>query len=156
MKIKEEEMPKMSLYQLMKLTKEDCLDITGEDWDWGTAMCINLDSNDETDGYNNLMKLICMNIDVIKYQPDWYTITTIEDFMWDNKDVFEPWFNKNNRMGYRPKDYKHIDPKEDSGFYEAYMEPLESLICGNYSDSDYHDLYKKLIKKGIDAAEKTC
>lgn len=145
-KLDEKEEPKLTLWQMMKLTNEDCLDITDEDWDWGIAMCVNLDKDaeegEEPDWYDRFMKVICMNINVIKYQPDYYTITDIAKFMWDNKDIFEPWFNENNGEGYRPKDYPELEPNADTGFYEAYMEPMECLIAGNYSDEDYKELYR--------------
>jgi len=138
----------LSLWDTMKKYDNCCLDITGKEWDWGVAVCLDLEEpEDESDYYCMFMHYVCINIQVTKYVPDWYTQTTIEEFLWENRDVFEPFFNENNREGYRPKDYDQIDPNEDTGFYEAYMMPMESLISGNYSESAYKRLYKKLIEK---------
>ena len=139
--------PEMTLWQLMQMLHNGDLDITGTRWDWGTCMCVDLEPGEDEDYYNKFMRLICMNIKVLKYKPDWYTQTTIEDFMWNNRDIFKPFFNENNRVGYRPKDYKGISPDADTGFYEAYMEPLESLMVGNYTDEDYEYLYKQFEAK---------
>lgn len=154
-KIPERSMKK--LYELMRDIKFDGCDVSDTVWDWGTFFSCAKNWEACNDAYDRFCLLLALNVDVIgPYQEDWYTACDWGKFMWDNNDVFGPWFNKHNREGYRPKDYKGLDPKKDTGFYEAYMQPLESLLCGNYSEESYDELFKKLSKKCIDPDLKTC
>jgi hypothetical protein len=62
-------------------------------------------------------------------------------------DAFKKFFNEENREGYRPMDYENADDStSDDGFYEAYLEGLESLLIGNYSEDDYEKLVLLLRK----------
>ena len=59
-------------------------------------------------------------------------------------------FNEENKRDYTPaywlKKGETIDPNEDGLFYDIYMESFESLLIGNYSESDYRKLYKYLTE----------
>ena len=142
------DIPRNSLWQLIATINTD-LDICDRDWDMGVAFWTEKDPlhDKEADGYDKLMFIIAANTIYDEYRKDWYTPVNLGTFMWENRDIFDPFFNKNNRAGYRPKDYDELDPEADTGFFEAYMQPLESLIVGNYSDRAYEELADKFIKK---------
>ena len=129
-------------------TNGEGFDIGDKEWDWGIYFgCprdfhTGKDPDGNDDYYDNLMLLFALNIKCYKLQPTWYTVCGVGEFIKENLKVFKKFFNKHNREGYRPKDYKEADdPTVDAGFYEAYMQPMESLIAGNYSYSDYKELY---------------
>lgn len=123
------------------------LDIADDTYDIGIYFDCARSWKEAKDGYDKFMLLLGCNILVKKYNPDWYTVCYISEFMWDNRDIFDPFFNENNREGYRPMDYKDLNPEKDSGFYEAYIQPFESLLSGGYSDEDYQTLYDAFVKK---------
>ena len=147
--IRSEEGLGMTLYEASQLSEG--LDITDKIWDIGIYFECPANWEEATDdSYDRFMLLLGCNIKVAKWRPKGYTICDIAGFMWENRDVFGPFFNENNREGYRPADYgdsEELDPEEDSGFYEAFMQPFESLLAGNYTDEDYQELYEKLSMK---------
>lgn len=145
-----------TLYNAIMMTNGEGFDICDDVWDWGIYFgcpksfeeCESKDPDMEYDWYEALMLLFALNITCTKIQPKWYSVCLITQFIKDNIDVFRKFFNENNREGYRPMDYENAeDDTVDDGFYEAYMQPMESLIAGNYSYSDYEELYKALTNK---------
>lgn len=140
-----------SLYEAIIQVNGEGFDICDKDWDWGIYMGCERDFNHckDSDGnpdyYYACMLLFCLNIRCTKIRPEYYSVCRVSDFIKNNIDVFREFFNENNREGYRPMDYKNADDdNKDDGWYEAYMQPMESLIAGNYCQSDYEKLYLAL------------
>lgn len=129
-------------------------DVCDSDWDWCCCLDFQKITSKDSDSYTRFCTWLAKNLeldDPADYQGDikqdrapCSVTCKVADLMWAHRDVFEPFFNENNKRGYRPKDYGDIDPDEDGGFFEAYMVPLESLIVGNYSDEDYSQLVEAL------------
>ena len=137
------EIKDVSLYEAIMRQNGEGFDICDNVWDWGIYIgCPKSFEEAGDDWYDKCMLLFCLNIRCKKVQPKWYSICLVSQFIKENIEVFRTFFNERNREGFRPSDYKHADDDtEDAGFFEAYMEPMESLIAGNYSESDYKDLY---------------
>lgn len=145
-----------TLYEMIQLNNYNGVDIYDDTWD--LAVFLECPENWEaaTDNYDKLMLLFALNLrTVFETRPadeqndplDTSSVCcAIGTFLWEHRDVFDPFFNAHNRAGYRPKDYADLDPDKDSGFYSAYMMPFESLVVGNYSDKDYGELYDALLK----------
>ncbi len=135
-----------SLYEIFGYTNTEGFDICDDVWDWGIYIgCARSFEECGDSYYEKLMLLFCLNINCSKVQADWYSVCNVSTFIKQNLKVFKTFFNKYNREGYRPKDYKNADDdNKDDGFYEAYMMPMESLIAGNYCESHYKELYLKL------------
>jgi hypothetical protein len=141
-----------SLYEAIMFTNGEGFDICDIDWDWGTYLGIEKDwkgcADKETgkpDYYYAFMLFLAINIKCKEVRPKWYSPCYIGEFVKKNMNVLRDFFNKHNREGYRPMDYENADDdSKDDGFYEAYMLPLESMIEGNYCDSDYKELYYAL------------
>ena len=148
-----------SLYEVLKLQGHEDTDICDDIWDW----CSNLgygsyDSFEEIDNhfgkdniegyYFKFILLCCLNIKVVKPQPQWYTVCKVSEFIDNNRKAFDKLMNEVNRDGFRPKDYDHFIEKDDKEelFYDVYMRTFENLIIGNYSDNDYKKLVKYLLK----------
>lgn len=130
----------MTLYEIISFSGG--FDICDEDWDWGIYFDFTKDSNDS---YDKCMEFMAKNIEVIKLKKDWYSPCKVAEFIGNNLEAFKKFFNEENREGYRPMDYENADDRaSDDGFFEAYMEGMESLIAGNYTDSDYEKLLKYL------------
>lgn len=139
------ELKVQTLYEACLLTNG--LDIADRDWDMGIYFECGKTWNDAVDWYEKLMMIFGINIRVERMDTVGYTTCMIADFLWENRDVFDVFFNEHNRHGYRPKDYNNLDPELDTGFFEAYMQPFESLLAGNYTDDDYKELYQMLSDK---------
>lgn len=130
----------MTLFELIELS--DGLDIGDNTWDWGIYFDFTKDSDDP---YDQCMEFMAKHIEVVKVNKDWYSPCKVCEFVVEYQKAFERFFNEENREGYRPKDYeKGNDPTVDEGFFEAYMAGVESLIAGNYCDSDYTKLLNYL------------
>lgn len=130
-----------------RVIEEDGIDLADVDWDWCTFIDCPTSWEEAKDGYDKFTLLCALSMII-----DENDCADVGAFLWENKDVFEPFFNKNNRYGYRPKDYDDPQPDTDDGFYEAYMMPFGSLLVGNYSDKDYEYLYNALAAKADAAA----
>ena len=126
-------------------------DIADKDWDWGTYFDCPATWDECNDYYDRCCLLFALNIKVEEIRQDWYSPCYVADFLWEHRDAFGKFFDEENREGYRPCDYSDIAPDEDTGFLEAYLEPFESLLIGNYSESDYKKLYFMLVS-GVDPA----
>ena len=143
------ELKDSSLYGALIANKMDGCDICDEDWDWGIYLGIPSDVksiDDCEDGYDKFCLLLCLNLKTKGIRPDWYTPCNVCGFIEEHRAVFEEFFNRESQEGYRPSDYDHkLKADEDKGYFEAFMEPMESLIAGNYCDSDYEELVKRLL-----------
>lgn len=130
----------MTLYELVNFAGG--FDICDDDFDWGIYFDFSDGSND---AYDQFMITIAKQIEVIKLKQDQYSPCKVADFIVKNLDAFKKFFNEENREGYRPMDYENADNNTvDEGFFEAYMQGMESLIAGNYTDDDYKKLLKLL------------
>lgn len=118
------------------------IDIGDIDWDWWTCFDCHENWEETEDYYDKFMLLFALSVEIDE-------IDRIDacKFIMNNKEVLEEFFNEQNKVGYRPKDYDDPQPDTDDGFYEAYLMPLESLLIGNYSEEDYKWLYQKLLPK---------
>jgi len=124
------------------------LDICDDTFDWGTFFCCEENWEQCKDYYDKFMLLLALNIKCVTIRNDWYSPCLVKEFIMENISVFKKFFNENNREGYRPQDYENADDGDaDEGFFEAYMEPMESLLVGNYSEDDYKELYEQLTKE---------
>ena len=125
-------------------------DVCDDGWDWCCCLGFQKIPEPGSDSYTRFCTWLARNLKMEDpnngvYDETPCTVTCkVADLMWKHRDVFDPFFNKNNKPGFRPKDYADLDPDTDDGFYEAYLLPLESLIVGNYSDNDYTELLKAL------------
>lgn len=119
---------------------EECFDIYDEDWDWCVAIDLWLDdSSGERAPSDRFIEWLARNLEWISGDST-SCVCNAAEFMWEHREVFNPFFEENNVRWARPSAYKHLDPDEDSGFFEVYLCSLESLIVGNYSDEDYSRL----------------
>lgn len=138
----------------IKFDKDDndaSYDVYDSSWDWGCCLIFNKYPEEGDGAYERFCCWLAHNLELDPDDADVYSeerpdavTCKAADLMWKHRDVFEPFFNEQNKRGYRPKDFGEIDPDCDDGFFEAYMLPLESLMVGNYSESDYAELLEKL------------
>ena len=137
------------LYEVIREVNQDGFDICDNDWDWGTYFGCEMSWEKCRDFYEKCMLLFALNIKCIIFNDNWYSPCLVKEFIWENKEVFTKFFNEENKEDYRPMDYEghELDPNVDDGFYEAYMEPMESLIEGNYSERQYKKLFEMLTKE---------
>lgn len=143
-----------TLYEYMKYTNTDTLDISDTIWDMGACMCVDLekDTLDKCeDYYDKLMLLLCLNIKIVKPQPDWYSVCEIAQFVNDNIRAFEKFYNEEYQEEYTPKYMLEHgqDPNNmnvDDGFYDIYMESFDSLLAGGYSERQYKKLFEYLTQ----------
>lgn len=141
------ETPKLenfSLYEMIMATGGEGFDCCDIDWDFAVFMTCEKTFEDCHDYYDKFMLLLCLNVQCEKYKEQWYSPCDFVSFFEANKKAINRFLNEENREGYRPKDYKHLDKNEDSGYYEVYFLSFENLINGNYCESDYEKLYKYL------------
>ena len=122
------------------------LDITGEDWDWGINFYCEPSLDECEDYYDKVMYLIGCNVYVTKLVTDWYTCTTIEQFVIDHKQTFIKFMQEI----YRPEyiiDWDSL-PEDEEEFYEEFIDGLMvPLIAGDFTESDYGVLYNLLINE---------
>lgn len=137
-----------SLYEVLMLTGHEDMDICDSVFDWGSNMGCYKSFEDCNDYYDKLMLLFCLNITCTKVNEKWYSCCDISRFISEHQDTFDKFMNEENREGYRPQDYSHkLDYEKDEDFYDLYLNTFESLIIGNYAESDYQKLYEMLIKE---------
>lgn len=139
----------ITFYEACKFAGMDGADISDRDWDWGIFLGI---PEAETikeceDGYDRFCLLLALNLHCEGIVRDWYTPCDVCAFIEAHRKTFERFFNEENREGYRPMDYNSPKATEDKGYYEAFMQPMESLIAGNYTDEDYEKLVNLLLKE---------
>lgn len=134
------------LYDAVRRT--DGLDICDSVYDWGIFVYCEESLDKCNDWYDAFMYVFCVNVICEKQVSDWYSPCRVTEFVKENMKAFKKFFNKENREGYRPKDYENSDdPDVDEGFFEAYLEGMESLLAGNYCDRQYRDLIQLLAGK---------
>lgn len=132
---------RISLYELFDLCDLDDTDICDDVYDWAVNFSCIVNKSDCLDYYDKLMRLFATKIECNKYRPNGYTNCFVSQFIKDNMFVFTSFLNEENREYCRPKDYDDID---DDVFYDIYMQSIEQLITGGYSDRQYEVLYKML------------
>ena len=119
------------------------------DYTFDSGIYFECDSNEtlpiNADSYDYCMRWLAENIEVYRFEPEWFTICHITEFIIENRQVFDELLNKIHVAQWQPKNYKQYT-EEDEEFYDMYIEPLEGLISGNYSDHDY-DAWTEIIKK---------
>ena len=136
-----------TLYEALVANKLDGCDICDNDWDWGIYLGIPEAKSIEDceDAYDKFTLLLALNLKTKGLRSNWYTPCDVSGFIEEHREVFENFFNEENREGYRPMDYEGpLKADEDEGYYEAFMLPMESLIAGNYCDEDYERLVSLL------------
>ena len=137
----------LTLKELIKMSNEG-YDVADDIFDWATNYDYDIDLEDY---YGKALDLMASEIEVVKIQPKWYTICKFSEFIEKYQDVFDKFFNEENKEVYTPKyackelgvDRLNKDMEE---FYDIYLNSLESLIAGNYCESDYKKLYEMLSK----------
>lgn len=139
----------ISFWQACKYNNLDGADICDTDWDWGIYLGFpeNADSLEECeDGYDRFCLMLALNLKCKNLRQNWYTPCNVCGFIEAHRQTFEDFFNRKNREGYRPSDYEGpLKADEDDGYYEAFMQPLESMLAGNYCDEDYEELVKMIL-----------
>ena len=137
-----------SLYKALVASNMDGCDICDNDWEWGIYLGIpEAKSVDKCeDGYDKLCLLLVLNLNTTGIKRDWYTPCDVCAFVEKNRKAFDKFLEEENREGCRPSDYDHkLRANKDDGYYEVYMESLEQLIAGNYSDGNYDKLVGYLL-----------
>lgn len=142
------EIPKIenkTIYETLRLCNVNDMDICDDDWDWG--ICVQCEDNFEQchDYYDKFMLLFCLNVVCLKFNREWYSPCKVCDFIEQNRKAFDKFLNEENRESCRPMDFtSKLCCDEDNGYYEIYMQSLEQLIAGQYSERQYEKLYKYL------------
>lgn len=152
MQIEIKEKPQMSLFDTLRLAGSDGCDICDDIYDWGTYLGCPESWEKCSDYYEKCMLLFALNLTCLKYNDQAYSICKVTEFIWRNREPFERFMNEENKLEYTPRYWQKkgetIDPDEDGIFYDVYMETFESLLIGNYSESDYQKLFKYLTEWG--------
>ena len=141
------ETPKLedrSIYEVLMFNQQEDMDICDDIFDWGSNIGCKKSFEDCEDYYDRLMLLFCLNIKCKRYNRDWYSCCKICEFIEANKEVFDNFMEEENREEYRPSFYGTPITSDDEDFYDLYLTTFESLIIGNYAESDYEKLYKAL------------
>mgnify|MGYP007070209814 FL=1 len=135
-------------YTLADFCKEnhDGLDITGTDWDWGEYFECEGSLEECKDGYDKVMYYIGTHVYINRLDPEWCSVTTIEEFLHEHQKTFEKFINQCYKEEYIP-DWDKLDP-DSQEWYELFMdEIMAGLLCGNFAISDYDLLYDCLTKE---------
>ena len=136
---------KVQLVQMVEQTHSG-FDICGEEWDWGTYFECKTSLEKCEDYYDKLMYLFGCNIYINKYQPKWYTITTVESFIKDNIEIFKKFIEEVWEAEYVP-DWNSFN-LDDEEFYDIFLaHVMQDLLCGSYSEEDYEILYNLFMEK---------
>lgn len=139
-------MKTMKLIEFMEFSDNYGFDIADDIWDWGNYFETPRNFKEcENDYYNLLMWHFANNIEIVKYQEDWYSICKVSEFIYKNIKAFNKFMNEKNREGYRPNEYEEIESADDELMVDIYLPTFENLINGNYSDDDYKKLCEYLI-----------
>ena len=138
----------MHNYTLADFCKENDygLDITGTDWDWGTYFECPASPEECKDAYDKVMYYLGTHIYIEKLVCDWYSWTTIEEFIHEHQGAFQEFVNKCFREEYIP-DWDTLDPDSEE-WYELFMDDvMGGLLAGSYAESEYNILYEILTKE---------
>ncbi|MGN1337359.1 MAG: hypothetical protein ACI4WW_02675 [Candidatus Coprovivens sp.] len=143
----------LKLFEFLELIDIDCLDICDDIWDWGVGFCIpNIENKNDFDYYDKFIMLLAHNIEIIKYQKNWYSQCNITKFIMENLKAFTQFMEEENIDEYNPSKYLENEDEKDitddnSIIIDVYLPTLESLIIGNYSNSDYEKIYNYLKRE---------
>ena len=85
---------------LAKVLDGACIDITGEVFDWGIAFSCHSTLEQCQDFYDKVMFLFGCNVELTKLKPNWYSQTTIENFIISHRKVFEKFMEKTYKEEY--------------------------------------------------------
>ena len=121
------------------------LDICDDIWDWGNYFEVDGDS---TDYYNKVMQFFAMGIEVLKYEPNWYTVCDVAGFILKNKVAFDNFMNEVNNDNFKPRNNEKLCSVDDYVMFEVYIATFQELLNGNYSEDDYKLLYIELMAGG--------
>ena len=123
----------------------DCVDITGRIFDWGIAFGCPSSLEECRNYYDKIMYLFGCNIKLIKLVPNWFSWTTIEQFIVDHRKVFEKLMEKTYKEEYI---YNWNTISNDSEeFYDVFLNLMEDLICGGASEEDYKILWNLFMEE---------
>lgn len=130
---------------LAKILDGACIDITGEIFDWGIAFSCHSTLEQCQDFYDKVMFLFGCNVQLTKLVPNWYSQTTIENFIINHRKVFEKFMEKTYEEEYI---YDWSTIKNDSEeFYDVFLNLMENLICGNCCEEDYEILWNLFMEE---------
>lgn len=133
-----------SIYEVLMFNQQEDFDICDDIFDWGSNIGCKKSFKDCEDYYERLMLLFCLNIKCKCYRQNWYSCCKISEFIEANKEVFDKFMEEENKECFRPSFYGKPITSDDEDFYDLYLMTFESLIIGNYCESDYEKLYKSL------------
>lgn len=129
---------------------QDGFDIGDNTFDYGVYFGYSFNSNDY---FDKTLELIASKMDLIKYQPNWYSICDITGFIDKNREVLDEFMSMVYRDEYTPKyicekeGIEKIDTDTEE-FCDIYIDLLfNDIVIGNLTDSDYKILYD-LLKNG--------
>ena len=121
-------------------------DIADDTWDWGVYFESSNSKNECEDYYYLLMWYFANNIQIIKYQENWFSICKVSEFIFNNINVFDKFMNEENCVEFKPNEYEKIESIDDELMVDIYLPTLENLMIGNYSENGYKKLYNYLIE----------
>lgn len=130
---------------LAKILDGECIDITGQIFDWGIAFGCSTSLDKCTDYYDKIQFLFGCNIKLIKLVPNWYTQTTVENFIFEHRKVFEKFMEKTYKEEYI-YDWSTIK-NESEEFYDVFLDLIQGLICGNFAEEDYEILWNLFMEE---------
>lgn len=134
---------KITLYELFTLCNITDTDIADNTYDFVVNFSCHLKKGQCHDHYELLMRKFATQIECDRFDVDTPTMAhcDIYGFIKKNIDVFTRFMNEENKEDYQPQNYEEID---DETFYDLYFNTFESLVVGNYGESDYEKLFKAL------------
>ena len=121
------------------------LDICDDTWDWGNYFEVDGESNDY---YDKVMQFFAMGIEVLKYDPTWFTVCDVAEFILKHKSAFDVFMNEVNADDFKPCNNEELCSVDDYVMFEVYIATFQELINGNYSEEDYKKLYFELVTGG--------
>lgn len=149
LKLEPTDLPAMSFYDAMRVFKLDGCDITDPVWDWGVYLAKPeaLSLKSARDPYDKFLLILALNLQFDQYVPDWYSPCRVCEFIEANRQAFDKFLDEENQEGCRPSDYSEpLRSNEDEGYFEVYMQSMEGLIAGQYSEGGYAKLVKYLTE----------
>lgn len=143
---------KITLYDVICYNDGNGFDISDTYWDWGTYFECPLKWEDCHSYCDACMLLFALNIEFVKFKSDWFSPCKVTEFIENNREAFDRFLNEAYREGYRPCDGDRLNADEDKGYYELYMDAMEQLLIGNFSESKYERLFQ-LLTDGVEIPE---
>lgn len=131
---------------------QDGFDIGDNIFDYGVYFGYTFNSNDYDD---KVLELMASKIDLIKYNPSWYSTCNITGFIDKHRSIFDNFMSMVYRDEYTPEylckkyNLKQIN-KDTELFYSIYIELLfNDIVIGNLTDSEYKILYEMFLNEGV-------